>query len=179
MKHVYILITLLTLLSLSVGNSFCTVPAEDSFYNLLSERYHQGTELSGESALLDEFLDFRNLYPMSAKLDSVEYFMADLYEKTDHPAEALATFLKIVYVHNYSPLVPLALENLQRLARTEQKGIRTLFSDDRMKTLKQFVIDILDNEPSFGRGEQAYVEFPPGALGCRSGRIGQFYRPRG
>ena len=174
MKLGYILTALLTMLFLSVGNSFCTVPTEDSFYNLLSERYHQGTELSGESALLDEFLDFRSLYPMSAKLDSVEYFMADLYEKTNHPAEALATYLKIVYVHNYSPLVPLALENLQRLARSEQKGIRSLFSDDKMKTLKQFVIDILDNEPSFGRGEQAYVEFLQVLSDAGVGELGNY-----
>jgi TolA-binding protein len=134
------------------------LPDELSYFSLLKEKYSSDAQSYGKS-LIDEFATFRDLYPQSAKSDSVEFMLADLYEKNKNGAAALANYLKIVYVYPSSPLIPSCLLNLQRLAGATKGKITSLFSDDKLKALKGFVLKILEDELTSSGGQRGYLEF--------------------
>ena len=141
-----------------LANVSAALPDEISYFNLLKEKYILDPESYGES-LIDEFAIFRDLYPRSAKIDSAEFYLADLYEKNKFEAAALANYLKIVYIYPSSPLIPACLLNLQRLATARKGRITSLFADNKFKALKGFVLKILEDELTSSGGQRDYLEF--------------------
>ena len=93
----------LFLLVYSPGNS--AIPSEANYFDLLKTKFEASRDIYGR-ALIPEFNIFRELYPRSSKSDSVEFFLAILYEQEKMEPNALAAFLKIVYVFPESPLSP-------------------------------------------------------------------------
>ncbi|MBN2288481.1 MAG: tetratricopeptide repeat protein [Candidatus Glassbacteria bacterium] len=148
----------LVLLLIALAGLWAALPEETGYFQLLKEKY-QSDPVSYAAALTDELSIFRDIYPGSVKMDSVEFFLADLYDKNRNEAAALATYLKIVFVYPSSPLIPPCLLNLQRLAGARKDGITSLFADDELKALKGFVLKILEDELTSGGGQAGYLEF--------------------
>ncbi len=146
------------LVLIALANLSAALPDELSYFELLKEKYHSDPEGYGE-ALIDECASFRDIYPESAKLDSVEFFLADLYEKNKSEPAGLASYLKIVYIYPSSPLIPACLLNLQRLATAKKKKITSFFGDDELGALKGFVLKILEDELTSKGGQQGHLEF--------------------
>jgi len=146
------------LLLIALTSVSAALPDENAYFDLLKEKYQTDLESYGE-ALIDELTIFRDIYPRSAKMDSVEFFLADLYEKNKFEPAALAGYLKIVFVYPSSPLIPACLINLQRLAGARKGGITSLFGDDELKALKGFVLKILEDELTSRGGQNGNLEF--------------------
>ncbi|HUU28347.1 MAG TPA: tetratricopeptide repeat protein [archaeon] len=133
-------------------------PNESDYYNMLKRRFDTSPDLYAK-ALIGEFAIFKELYPQSAKADSVEYFLAVLYEQEKMEAAALANFLKIVYVYPASPFIPECLKHLKSLAESRKKGITALFADNTMNLLKDHVLKIVGDELTFAGGMRGYLDF--------------------
>lgn len=140
----------------STGNS--AIPSEANYFDLLKTKFEASRDIYGR-ALIPEFNIFRELYPRSLKSDSVEFFLAMLYEQEKMEPNALAAFLKIVYVFPKSPLLPQCRQHLKALGESRKRGITSIFADENLNLIKNHAVKVSDGKMAFAGGVRGYLDF--------------------